>query len=208
MSYRHWWVRGHFMMQWDKLLKGPTSWIRGVCTFTMVYGVTVCEWYVSNVIWSPLPPFIMEGESRGIFLLFVFDDLSRRSNKMSCLLSVTLTDRYERARVLGTRALQIAMCAPVMVELDSESDPLQVRMCSSAGEDVFLCRWGCVPLQVRMCPFAGEDVFLCRWGCVPLLFYICRWPAHPHHSLYESATPCRIKFLDRFLKTILFLHVI
>jgi len=28
---------------------------------------------------------------------------------------------------LGTRALQIAMCAPVMVELDGESDPLQVN---------------------------------------------------------------------------------
>lgn len=34
--------------------------------------------------------------------------------------------RYERARVLGTRALQIAMCAPVMVEIDAESDPLQI----------------------------------------------------------------------------------
>ncbi|XP_018013022.1 DNA-directed RNA polymerases I, II, and III subunit RPABC2 [Hyalella azteca] len=34
--------------------------------------------------------------------------------------------KYERARVLGTRALQIAMCAPVMVELESESDPLQI----------------------------------------------------------------------------------
>ena len=34
--------------------------------------------------------------------------------------------KYERARVLGTRALQIAMCAPVMVELENESDPLQV----------------------------------------------------------------------------------
>ncbi|XP_076066663.1 RNA polymerase II subunit RpII18 [Oratosquilla oratoria] len=34
--------------------------------------------------------------------------------------------KYERARVLGTRALQIAMCAPVMVEIDSESDPLQI----------------------------------------------------------------------------------
>ena len=26
--------------------------------------------------------------------------------------------KYERARILGTRALQIAMCAPVMVELE------------------------------------------------------------------------------------------
>lgn len=39
-----------------------------------------------------------------------------------------LTFRYERARVLGTRALQIAMCAPVMVELEGETDPLQIAM--------------------------------------------------------------------------------
>lgn len=32
--------------------------------------------------------------------------------------------KYERARVLGTRALQISMGAPVMVELEGESDPL------------------------------------------------------------------------------------
>ena len=36
--------------------------------------------------------------------------------------------QYERARVLGTRALQIAMCAPVMVELEGETDPLQIAM--------------------------------------------------------------------------------
>ncbi|KAG4077174.1 hypothetical protein HA402_016161 [Bradysia odoriphaga] len=36
--------------------------------------------------------------------------------------------KYERARVLGTRALQIAMCAPIMVELDGETDPLQIAM--------------------------------------------------------------------------------
>ncbi|GFQ83023.1 DNA-directed RNA polymerases I, II, and III subunit RPABC2 [Trichonephila clavata] len=36
--------------------------------------------------------------------------------------------KYERARVLGTRALQIAMNAPVMVELDGEIDPLQIAM--------------------------------------------------------------------------------
>uniref|UniRef100_A0A0A9WZI2 DNA-directed RNA polymerases I, II, and III subunit RPABC2 n=1 Tax=Lygus hesperus TaxID=30085 RepID=A0A0A9WZI2_LYGHE len=36
--------------------------------------------------------------------------------------------KYERARVLGTRALQIAMCAPVMVELAGETDPLQIAM--------------------------------------------------------------------------------
>lgn len=36
--------------------------------------------------------------------------------------------KYERARVLGTRALQIAMCAPIMVELEGETDPLQIAM--------------------------------------------------------------------------------
>jgi len=35
--------------------------------------------------------------------------------------------KYERARVLGTRALQISMNAPVMVELDGETDPLEAR---------------------------------------------------------------------------------
>ena len=36
--------------------------------------------------------------------------------------------KYERARVLGTRALQISMGAPVMVELEGETDPLQIAM--------------------------------------------------------------------------------
>mmetsp|Transcript_12373 Transcript_12373/g.26725 ORF Transcript_12373/g.26725 Transcript_12373/m.26725 type:complete len:133 (+) Transcript_12373:214-612(+) len=36
--------------------------------------------------------------------------------------------KYERARVLGTRALQISMNAPVMVALDGETDPLEIAM--------------------------------------------------------------------------------
>ena len=36
--------------------------------------------------------------------------------------------KYERARILGTRALQISMNAPVMVELEGETDPLQIAM--------------------------------------------------------------------------------
>mmetsp|Transcript_35317 Transcript_35317/g.111622 ORF Transcript_35317/g.111622 Transcript_35317/m.111622 type:complete len:136 (-) Transcript_35317:71-478(-) len=34
--------------------------------------------------------------------------------------------KYERARILGTRALQISMNAPVMVELEGETDPLEI----------------------------------------------------------------------------------
>ncbi|TYH41278.1 hypothetical protein ES332_D12G304800v1 [Gossypium tomentosum] len=33
--------------------------------------------------------------------------------------------KYERARILGTRTLQISMNAPVMVELEGETDPLE-----------------------------------------------------------------------------------
>ncbi|KAI9812115.1 MAG: DNA-directed RNA polymerases I, II, and III subunit RPABC2 [Phylliscum demangeonii] len=36
--------------------------------------------------------------------------------------------KYERARVLGTRALQISKNAPVLVDLEGESDPLHIAM--------------------------------------------------------------------------------
>lgn len=36
--------------------------------------------------------------------------------------------KYERARLLGTRALQLSMNAPPMVELQGETDPLQIAM--------------------------------------------------------------------------------
>jgi DNA-directed RNA polymerase I, II, and III subunit RPABC2 len=34
--------------------------------------------------------------------------------------------KYERARVLGTRALQISLNAPIMVEIHGETDPLKI----------------------------------------------------------------------------------
>ncbi|ORY07228.1 RNA polymerase Rpb6 [Basidiobolus meristosporus CBS 931.73] len=36
--------------------------------------------------------------------------------------------KYERARILGTRALQISMNAPIMVELDGESDAYSIAL--------------------------------------------------------------------------------
>jgi DNA-directed RNA polymerase I, II, and III subunit RPABC2 len=36
--------------------------------------------------------------------------------------------KYERARVLGTRALQISLNAPVMVEIGGETDALKIAM--------------------------------------------------------------------------------
>ncbi|PVU89398.1 hypothetical protein BB559_005120 [Furculomyces boomerangus] len=49
--------------------------------------------------------------------------------------------KYERARILGTRALQISLSAPVMVELDGESDPLEI-----AGKEL---REKKIPLIIR-----------------------------------------------------------
>ncbi|KAL8851584.1 MAG: hypothetical protein Q9221_003516 [Calogaya cf. arnoldii] len=36
--------------------------------------------------------------------------------------------KYERARVLGTRALQISMNAPVLVDIEGATDPLQIAI--------------------------------------------------------------------------------
>ncbi|QIW97562.1 hypothetical protein AMS68_003080 [Peltaster fructicola] len=36
--------------------------------------------------------------------------------------------KYERARILGTRALQISMNAPVLVDVEGETDPLQIAI--------------------------------------------------------------------------------
>ncbi|KAF9975969.1 DNA-directed RNA polymerases I II and III subunit RPABC2 [Actinomortierella ambigua] len=36
--------------------------------------------------------------------------------------------KYERARILGARALQLSMNAPVLVDLEGESDALEIAM--------------------------------------------------------------------------------
>merc|ERR1712062_735385 len=36
--------------------------------------------------------------------------------------------KYERARVLGVRATQISMGAPIMIELTDETDPLEIAL--------------------------------------------------------------------------------
>lgn len=55
------------------------------------------------------------------------DEVTRAVDKDKRITTPFMT-KYERARVLGTRALQISMCAPIMVELENETDPLQIAM--------------------------------------------------------------------------------
>ncbi|KAK7695343.1 hypothetical protein QCA50_002534 [Cerrena zonata] len=50
----------------------------------------------------------------------------RQANKVR--ITTPYLTKYERARVLGTRALQISMNAPVLVPLDGETDALQIAI--------------------------------------------------------------------------------
>eukprot|EP00041_Stephanoeca_diplocostata_P006779 m.93644 g.93644 ORF g.93644 m.93644 type:complete len:109 (-) comp16533_c0_seq1:575-901(-) len=55
------------------------------------------------------------------------DDPSVQHGQIKERTTTKYMTKYERARVLGTRALQISMNAPVMVELDlGETDPLRI----------------------------------------------------------------------------------
>ena len=51
-----------------------------------------------------------------------------RSIKGSERTTTKYMTKYERSRVLGTRALQISMNAPVMVDIAGETDPLKIAM--------------------------------------------------------------------------------
>lgn len=66
--------------------------------------------------------------------------------------------KYERARILGTRALQISLNAPVLVEIEGETDPLQIAMKELAQRKI--------PLVIRRYLPDGsfED-----WGCDELI---------------------------------------
>ena len=64
---------------------------------------------------------MMNGEYR---TEFVSGDRIARTER----LTTPYLTKYERARLLGTRALQISLNAPVMVELDGETDPFQIAL--------------------------------------------------------------------------------
>ncbi|WVQ84517.1 hypothetical protein IAT38_006671 [Cryptococcus sp. DSM 104549] len=44
--------------------------------------------------------------------------------------------KYERARVLGTRALQISMNAPVLIPVEGDSDPLEIALKELAAKKI------------------------------------------------------------------------
>ncbi|GBL92749.1 DNA-directed RNA polymerases I, II, and III subunit RPABC2 [Araneus ventricosus] len=62
----------------------------------------------------------------GSFALLPASELQLQKNQKRT--TTPFMTKYEMARVLGTRALQIAMNAPVNVELEGETDSLQIAM--------------------------------------------------------------------------------
>uniref|UniRef100_A0A8C6SDW2 DNA-directed RNA polymerases I, II, and III subunit RPABC2 n=1 Tax=Neogobius melanostomus TaxID=47308 RepID=A0A8C6SDW2_9GOBI len=91
--------------------------------------------------------------------------------------------KYERARVLGTRALQIAMCAPVMVELEGETDPLQIAMkeLKSRKIPIIIRRRQCLGLKIHSFDGAQRDGHVTLSSTNPQI-------GSGHHSAHTIAT--------------------
>ncbi|XP_049852512.1 DNA-directed RNA polymerases I, II, and III subunit RPABC2-like [Schistocerca gregaria] len=53
---------------------------------------------------------------------------SEEKRRKEARITTPFLTKYERARVLGARAAQISMNAPIMVELNGETDPLQIAI--------------------------------------------------------------------------------
>ena len=66
------------------------------------------------------------GEEQDDMVMVGGEDMSGGGIAASERVTTKYLTKYERARVLGTRALQISMNAPVMVDLDGETDPLKI----------------------------------------------------------------------------------
>ncbi len=66
----------------------------------------------------------LEGQDR----VEIIGDSSSQPIDKSKRITTRYMTKYERARVLGTRALQISMNAPVMVDIAGETDPLKIAM--------------------------------------------------------------------------------
>ena len=54
------------------------------------------------------------------------EEMDEEAKKKAARITTPYLTKYEKARILGTRALQISMGAPVMVEMVGETDPLEI----------------------------------------------------------------------------------
>ncbi|CCE63864.1 hypothetical protein TPHA_0G00260 [Tetrapisispora phaffii CBS 4417] len=76
---------------------------------------------------------VVGGTGNGLEVEEQFETIRRKTLKERAIPKEERTTtpymtKYERARILGTRALQISMNAPVFVDLEGETDPLKIAM--------------------------------------------------------------------------------
>lgn len=62
----------------------------------------------------------------------------RKTKDSSKRITTRFLTKYERAKILGTRALQISLGAPVMVDLEGETDPLEIAQ--KVGQRSCVCQ--------------------------------------------------------------------
>ncbi|XLT05181.1 hypothetical protein HN51_043930 [Arachis hypogaea] len=72
--------------------------------------------------------------------------------------------KYERAQILGTRALQISMNAPVMVELEGETDPLKLPASGSETESLHTLGSDCWDLKISPFNLVSDFNFVFYFG--------------------------------------------
>ncbi|KAG8219469.1 RNA polymerase Rpb6, partial [Butyriboletus roseoflavus] len=108
---------GAFRMNYQRVNRprnrGKTPMARSPIPMVSMVRTMTKKWRTgrSSYLSSP-PPHGLQGE--------------RQPNKVR--VTTPYLTKYERARILGTRALQISMNAPVLVPLDGETDALQIAI--------------------------------------------------------------------------------
>ena len=124
-----WFSLGIWEIQFFDLLKQSTKEIRTLtCVIAGRQLHRILERISYTVFIDPIPPPQHQTSNRplkmeeNIDIIMPDENEERESEQVPSERRITTPymTKYERARVLGTRALQIAMCAPVMVELEGK----------------------------------------------------------------------------------------
>ena len=66
--------------------------------------------------------FTLEGRE------FSKDDQKQRKNLFDKRITLPYLTKYEKARIIGARALQLSMGAPLLVNLEGETDSLEIAL--------------------------------------------------------------------------------
>lgn len=70
--------------------------------------------------------FNFQGEDKSFSIIQNAQHSGRDAIGRSQRMTTRYLTKYEKARILGARALQLSLNAPPMVELDGETDPLKI----------------------------------------------------------------------------------